>query len=346
MSSDPIWYWLTAAVLAVFAAGAVLTGVVLERLRRHAVLDRPGPRSSHAVPTPRGGGIAVLSVLCPAWALAIVLAGATERLWVVLAVAVMLAALSWIDDLRGLAPAVRLPVHAVAVAIAVAAALAGDAPPVFQGLLPDWLDAVATGLLWLWFLNLFNFMDGIDAIAGSEAASIGGGLALVLLLVWPAESALPFAWLGLSLAAAAAGFLLWNRPPAKVFLGDVGSIPLGFLIGWLLIEAARGGAWAAALILPAAFLADATWTLAARTLRGANPMEAHAEHVYQRAVREAGRSHGQVVTAMLVANAALIGLAIAAEREGERAMALFGAAAVLLLLARRLLRPRPRETGT
>lgn len=346
MSSDPIWYWLTAAVLAVFAAGAVLTGVVLERLRRHAVLDRPGPRSSHAVPTPRGGGIAVLSVLCPAWALAIVLAGATERLWVVLAVAVMLAALSWIDDLRGLAPAVRLPVHAVAVAIAVAAALAGDAPPVFQGLLPDWLDAVATGLLWLWFLNLFNFMDGIDAIAGSEAASIGGGLALVLLLVWPAESALPFAWLGLSLAAAAAGFLLWNRPPAKVFLGDVGSIPLGFLIGWLLIEAARGGAWAAALILPAAFLADATWTLAARTLRGANPMEAHAEHVYQRAVREAGRSHGQVVTAVLVANAALIGLAIAAEREGERAMALFGAAAVLLLLARRLLRPRPRETGT
>ena len=346
MSSDPIWYWLTAAVLAVFAASAVLTGVVLERLRRHAVLDRPGPRSSHAVPTPRGGGIAVLSVLCPAWALAIVLAGATERLWVVLAVAVMLAALSWIDDLRGLAPAVRLPVHAVAVAIAVAAALAGDAPTVFQGLLPDWLDAVATGLLWLWFLNLFNFMDGIDAIAGSEAVSIGGGLALVLLLVWPAESALPFAWLGLGLAAAAAGFLLWNRPPAKVFLGDVGSIPLGFLIGWLLIEAARGGAWAAALILPAAFLADATWTLAARTLRGANPMEAHAEHVYQRAVREAGRSHGQVVTAMLVANAALIGLAIAAEREGERAMALFGAAAVLLLLARRLLRPRPRETGT
>jgi UDP-N-acetylmuramyl pentapeptide phosphotransferase/UDP-N-acetylglucosamine-1-phosphate transferase len=343
MSSDPTWYWLIAAVIAVFAASAVLTGVVLDRLRRHAVLDRPGPRSAHAVPTPRGGGIAVLVALCPAWALAIVLAGAPGRLWVGLAAAVMLAAVSWIDDLRGLAPAVRLPVHAIAVIAGLSAALAGDAPPVFQGLLPDWLDVVATGLLWLWFLNLFNFMDGIDAIAGSEAVSIGGGLALVLLLAWPVETAFPLALLGLGLAAAAAGFLLWNRPPAKVFLGDVGSIPLGFLIGWLLIEAARGGAWAAALILPAAFLADATWTLAARTLRGADPLQAHAEHVYQRAVRAAGRSHGQVVAALLVANAVLIALAVAAEREGERAMALLGAAAVVLLLARRLLRPPPQD---
>ncbi len=344
------WYWLIAAALAVFAASAVLTGVVLDRLRRHAVLDRPGPRSAHAVPTPRGGGIAVLVALAPVW-LWVWLAvdapgGAAERLGAALIAALILAVLSWIDDLHGLAPAVRLPIHALAVAIALAAALAGDAPPVFQGLLPGWLDALATGLLWLWVLNLFNFMDGIDAIAGSEAVSIGGGLALVLLLAWPAATAFPLALLGTSLAAAAAGFLLWNRPPAKVFLGDVGSIPLGFLIGWLLIEAARGGAWAAALILPAVFLADATWTLAVRTLRGDNPLQAHAEHVYQRAVRLAGRSHGQVVTAMLVANAALIGLAVAAEREGERAMALLGTAAVLLLLARRLLRPHPRETET
>jgi UDP-N-acetylmuramyl pentapeptide phosphotransferase/UDP-N-acetylglucosamine-1-phosphate transferase len=339
---------LAAAPILVFAASALLTGLVLDRLRRHAVLDRPGPRSAHAVPTPRGGGIAVLIALYPAWLLAAPLTGTDESLWVVslwvLGAAVLIAAISWLDDLRNLSPALRLPVHVAAVAIALSGAAIAGAPPVFQGLLPDWLDLLVTGLLWLWFLNLFNFMDGIDAIAGAETVVIGVGVALVALLAWPLASALPQAWLGLTLAAAAGGFLLWNRPPAKIFLGDVGSIPLGFLAGWLLIETARGGAWAAALILPAVFVADATWTLVARLARGANPLEAHAEHVYQRAVRQVGRSHGQVVAFVSIANLVLIALAAGAEMENERIMALLGAAAVVLLLARRLLRPLPRET--
>ncbi len=346
VSGVPTWLLLIAAPLAVLAASALLTGLVLDRLRRHAVLDRPGPRSSHAVPTPRGGGIAVLLALYPAWLLAVPLAGLDKGLWLVLGAAIPLAAVSWIDDLRDLSPALRLPVHVAAVAIGLSAAAMGDAPPVFQGLLPGWLDLAATGILWLWFLNLFNFMDGIDAIAGSEAAAIGVGVALVVLVAAPPGTAPGLALPGLTLAAAAAGFLLWNRPPAKIFLGDVGSIPLGFLTGWLLIETARGGAWAAALILPALFLADATWTLIARTARGANPLQAHAEHIYQRAVREAGRSHGQVVAAWTIANLLLIALAVASEREGERAMALLGAAAVALLLARRLLRPRAGKRGT
>lgn len=339
------WLPLVVAPLLVFAASALLTGLVLDRLRRHAVLDRPGPRSVHAVPTPRGGGIAVLAALYPAWLLAVPLAGADHGLWIALGAAVPLVAISWLDDLRNLSPAVRLPVHVAAVAIALAGAAAAGAPPVFQGLLPDWLDVLATGILWLWFLNLFNFMDGIDALAGGETAAIGGGVALVVLATWPAASALPLAMAGLTLAAAAAGFLLWNRPPAKIFLGDVGSIPLGFLIGWLLIETARGGAWAPALILPAVFVADASWTLVARMARGANPLKAHAEHVYQRAVREVGRSHGQVVALMSIANLVLIALALAAELEGERGMALLGAAAVVVLLARRLLRPLPRDAA-
>jgi len=338
------WIWLAVATAAVFAAVAALTGVVLGWLRRRAVFDRPGPRSAHAVPTPRGGGIAILLVLYPAWALAVPLAGAPQRLWPVLAAGALLAVVSWLDDLKNLSPAVRLPVHGLAVAAGLGAALASGAPPVFQGLLPEWLDAVAAGVLWLWFLNLFNFMDGIDGIAGTEAASIGGGLALVLLLAWPAASALPLAALGLTLAAAALGFLCWNRPPAKLFLGDVGSIPLGFLIGFLLLEAARGGAWAAALILPAVFLADATWTLVRRTARGANPLEAHAEHVYQRAVREIGRSHGQVVAAVAVANLALIVLALGAEIRHERLLAVIGAAAVVVLLARRLMRAKRKDS--
>jgi UDP-N-acetylmuramyl pentapeptide phosphotransferase/UDP-N-acetylglucosamine-1-phosphate transferase len=344
MVSLSAWIWLAVATAAVFVAVAALTGVVLGWLRRRAVLDRPGPRSAHAVPTPRGGGIAVLLVLYPAWALAVPLAGAPARLWPALGAGALLAAVSWLDDLRGLSPALRLPVHVLAVAVGLGGAAATGAPPVFQGLLPDWLDAIAAGLLWLWFLNLFNFMDGIDAIAGTEAGSIGAGLALVLLIAWPAASALPLAALGLTLAAAALGFLLWNRPPAKLFLGDVGSIPLGFLIGFLLLEAARGGAWAAALILPAVFLADATWTLGRRAARGANPLQAHAEHVYQSAVREIGRSHGQVVAAIAIANLALIVLALGAEIRHERLLAVIGAAAVVVLLARRLMRPIRRDS--
>jgi UDP-N-acetylmuramyl pentapeptide phosphotransferase/UDP-N-acetylglucosamine-1-phosphate transferase len=338
MSPDALLLWLLPVL--VFAASAVLTGVVLRWLRRAAVLDRPGPRSSHAVPTPRGGGIAVLGVLLPAWAAVALLGGdpsVAGQLWPVLAAGLLLAIVSWIDDLRGLSPAWRLPVHVLAVAVGVFAA--GD-DPVFQGLLPDWLDALAAGLLWLWFMNLFNFMDGIDGIAGVEAASIGIGLALVALIGGLGAAALPIAGFGLTLASAAAGFLLWNRPPARLFLGDVGSIPLGFLMGWLLLEAARAGAWAAALILPAYFLVDATWTLAARLARGISPLEPHAEHFYQRAVREVGRSHGQVVAGVLLANLALIGFAVGAEREDEQVMALVGAAAVVALLIRRLMRRR------
>ncbi|GIK99602.1 MAG: glycosyl transferase [Alphaproteobacteria bacterium] len=333
--------WLIAALL-VLAAVAALTGLVLRWLERRAVLDHPGPRSSHELPTPRGGGIAVLAVLLPAWAVLALLEGgaAAGRTWPVLAAALLLAAVSWVDDLRPLSAAWRLPVHVLAVAIG---SIAAGEDMVFQGLLPGWLDLLAAGLFWLWFLNLFNFMDGIDGISGTEAMSVGAGLALVLLVApGTGGDALPLAGFGLTLAAAAAGFLWWNRPPARLFLGDVGSIPLGFLMGWLLLEAARGGAWAAALILPAFYLVDASWTLAVRLARGISPLEPHAEHVYQRAVREKGRSHGQVVAALAVANLALIALALGAEREGERLAALAGAAAVVALLIRRLLREPAR----
>jgi len=330
--------------LLVLVACAAATGGVLRWLTRAAVLDHPGPRSLHVAPTPRGGGLAVVAVLLPAWAAVAYLAGdppAGPGLWPVLAGVLVLAAISWADDLKSLPPLWRLPVHGLAVTLGVWAAT-GD--PVFQGILPGWLDALAAGLLWLWFMNLFNFMDGIDGLAGVEAAAIGGGLAMVALLSGlNAGAALPIAGFGLTLAAAALGFLLWNRPPAKIFLGDVGSIPLGFLAGFLLLETARAGAWAAALILPAYFLIDATWTLLARLARGISPMEPHAEHFYQRAVRESGRSHGQVTLAVLVADLALIALAVGAEREGERLVGLLGAVAVVALLIRRIMRPKARQ---
>ena len=217
----------------------------------------------------------------------------------------------------------------------------GDAGRVFQGLLPPLLDHLAAGLLWLWFVNLFNFMDGIDGIAGVEAGSLGIGLVLVgAVLVWPGvQVALPAL-----LAAATLGFLVWNWAPAKLFLGDVGSVPLGYLLGWLLLVAAMNGAWAPALILPLYYLADATITLIKRGARGARVWRAHREHFYQRAV-QGGASHGRVAAQVLTCNAVLIVLAVLAARGSVWPALLIGAVAVAALLAMLERRPRAAPGG-
>lgn len=335
------WTWLAVAFLIVLAATGMTTGLVLRLLRRHAILDHPNHRSTHAVPTPRGGGLAVLAILLPAWTVVSLWNGMPPELGAVLVGALFLAIISWVDDLRRLGPAVRFAAQLMAVALGLA--YMGGAEPVFQGYLPLWLDRLATALLWLWFVNLFNFMDGIDGMAGTEAACLGGGVALIALIAgWPVTSwpggAAP---LGLTLAAAAIGFLLWNWPPAKLFLGDVGSVPLGYLLGWLLLEVAASGAWAVALILPAYYLADATWTLLRRLSRGERVFEPHAQHFYQQAVRN-GLSHSRVMRAVLLANFVLILLALGAER-GEPVAGLLGAAAVVALLLRYLSRERRAE---
>jgi UDP-N-acetylmuramyl pentapeptide phosphotransferase/UDP-N-acetylglucosamine-1-phosphate transferase len=136
-------------------------------------------------------------------------------------------------------------------------------------------------------------------------------------------------------AAPAAGFLVWNWHPARLFLGDVGSVPLGFALGWLLLHAAIAGYWAAALILPLYYLADATITLGRRALRGAKIWQAHREHFYQRAVAR-GRGHDAVVGAIAVGNVVLIGCALIAEgTDGAIKLLAIAAAAlaVALLLA-------------
>lgn len=213
-----------------------------------------------------------------------------------------LAAVSWIDDLRGLSPGLRLLAQLLAVAVGIWALPRGA---VFQGWLPPGLDAVAAALLWIWFANLFNFMDGVDGIAGSEAAAIGIGL--VLAAGGDAGIAAP----GAAIAAAAAGFLVWNWAPARIFLGDVGSVPLGYLLGFLLYELALRGEWQAALILPAYFLADATLTLLRRLLRGERVWQPHREHFYQRAARR-GLGHDAVVLRVIAGDIVLIGCAWAA----------------------------------
>jgi len=192
-------------------------------------------------------------------------------------------------------------------------------------------------VLWLWFVNLFNFMDGIDGIAGVEASSLGIGLVLVgAMAAWPAVHFV----LPALLAAATLGFLVWNWAPAKLFLGDVGSVPLGYLLGWLLLVAAMNGEWAPALILPLYYLADATITLLKRAARGAKVWRAHREHFYQRAV-QGGASHSHVALQVLACNAALVALAVLAAA-GDRIWPALAAGAVTVAVLLAILRRRAR----
>jgi len=320
-----------AALLAAMAGAAGLLSLVATRalialLRRGAVLDRPNERSLHVVPTPRGGGIAPVAIILVAWAGLAAAGRLAPGLLLVLPGAILLAIVSWRDDRHGLSPGLRLLAQIAAVTLGLLAL-----PPagrVFQGWLPAGLDAAAAAFCWLWFVNLFNFMDGIDGLAGSEAAAIGLGL---MLFAGSGRGQDPgLALLAAAIAGSALGFLVWNWAPARVFLGDVGSVPLGYLIGFLLLDLAAAGAWKIALILPAYFLADATITLVRRLLRGEAVWQPHRQHFYQRAVGR-GLGHAAVVRRVIAADLLLVACGWAAENGGGWP-ALAAAAAILAAL--------------
>jgi UDP-N-acetylmuramyl pentapeptide phosphotransferase/UDP-N-acetylglucosamine-1-phosphate transferase len=303
-----IWLvWDLGVAAAVFCAVSWLTGRVLAWLEARAILDRPVERSSHSVPVPRGGGLAVVPVLVIAWIALAILGDAPAGSPGIAALAGVLAIVSWLDDLRGLPVGLRLALHLLAVILGVA--LLPDPGTVFQGWLPQLVDMAISALLWLWFVELFNFMDGIDGITGVETAALGIGLALVRLAASPTgERSIVLA---LTLAAAGLAFLRWNWHPARIFLGDVGSVALGYLLGWLLLGLAIRGWWAPALILPLYYLADASLTLTRRLWRRERFWEAHRQHFYQRALARDG-NHAAVARLVLGGDAALVLAALAA----------------------------------
>ncbi|WP_420404368.1 MraY family glycosyltransferase [Nisaea sp.] len=313
-----------------FLAALVGTRLLITLLTRRRVIDVPNARSSHDVPKPRGGGIAVVAVMLVGW---IGWAGLTATLdgtvLIVAGLTLALAALSFVDDLRNLPARLRLIIQALCVAGGLWVTLPDGG--LTGGLLPVWLELPVAGFAWLWFVNLFNFMDGIDGITGVETISIGSGiLALVLLGVTSDVLQVP----ALAMVAAIAGFLVWNWQPSKIFIGDVASIPLGFLIGWMLLETAAtsGGlqGWAAALLLPGYYLFDATFTLGKRLLRRENVFEAHRQHFYQQATRN-GFSHAGACLAIAGLNAVLVLLALFAAPDAPVAALLAGYAAVVAL---------------
>lgn len=296
------------AILSAFAGFALscwLTRRTLAYALRRELLDQPGERRSHSRPTPRGGGLGIVLTALAAIALAAVLSPSDWRSLGALGLALAgVAGIGWLDDHHPLPVWPRLAVHAAA---AVTVAVAVLPPP---GAPAEWLVLACSIVALVTLINIWNFMDGIDGLATTQAAMVSVVAAILLLI---AEEPL-WAVLALVVAAAAAGFLPFNLPRARIFLGDVGSGALGLLVGsLLLVSLARGAiAWPGALILVSAFLIDGGLTLATRILRGDRWWQPHREHLYQWAVR-AGFSHPGV-TILFAYWTAAAALAVAATR--------------------------------
>lgn len=261
-------------------------------LPRLAMLDHPEQRSNHESPVPTGAGIAFMLA---AVSFLFVVDTHSSVLWATLALMVV----SWMDDRKSLSVKIRLGVQIIAIIIAINTIPSG----VFQGLIPDWLETFFIGALWLWFVNLYNFMDGIDEMTLTQTTALCVALIILGLSVEEVPRALAID--AMIIASAVVCFWPWNKHPATLFMGDSGSIPLGFLMGYLLLSLASAGHWVAALILPAYYLGDATITLAKRAIARKPIWQAHSEHYYQQAVR-AGHSHRYVTRRVAALNAILI----------------------------------------
>lgn len=289
-----VW-WL---LIAVFAVSWVLTLVLRRYALAKSLMDIPNERSSHSIPTPRGGGVAIVV----SFLLALPVLGglnllSPSALYGLLGSGLLVAIIGFADDHGHIAARWRLLGHFIAAGWALFW-LNGLPPIDFFGVLVDlgWFGNILALVYLVWMLNLYNFMDGIDGLASAEAISACLGMCLVYL--WGGAPSL--VWGPLALAGAVAGFLCWNFPPARIFMGDAGSGFVGFVLAGLALEAVWVKpellwSW---VILLGVFIVDATWTLARRLLQGDKVYQAHRSHAYQHASRRFGNH--MMVTSLIV----------------------------------------------
>ncbi|SNR90793.1 MraY family glycosyltransferase [Pseudomonas segetis] len=292
-----IWWVLPAAtILAVFLTGALRRYALV-----HSLMDLPNARSSHSIPTPRGGGVAIVASFSLFLSIAAFGGGVSSSFaWALLGAGLGIAFLGFLDDHGHIIARWRLVGHFSA-AVWILFLLDGLPPIVFSGYKIDlgWFGHVVAAFYLVWLLNLYNFMDGIDGIASFEAVCVSIGAALCYVIVEQGSLILA----PLTLAFAVLGFLYWNFPRARIFMGDAGSGFLGIILGGMSIQAA----WAAPqlfwcwLILLGVFIVDATFTLVRRLLRGDKVYEAHRSHAYQHASRFF-KSHSSVTLAVIAIN--------------------------------------------
>nr|WP_200976820.1 glycosyltransferase family 4 protein [Pseudomonas cichorii] len=279
--------WFSVVAVAVLSLG--LTALLRRYALSRSLMDVPNARSSHKIPTPRGGGVSIVV----AFLLAILLLGLGDRipssaLIAILGAGGLVAVIGFMDDHGHIAARWRLLGHFSAAAWALAW-LGGLAPLDFFGFTLDLglIGHILAAFYLVWMLNLYNFMDGIDGIASIEAVTVCAGISLIYVMGDYGQ----LLWGPVLLAAAVMGFLYWNFPPARIFMGDAGSGFLGIALGVLSLQAAWASShlfWAW-LILLGVFIVDATVTLTRRLLRGDKVYEAHRSHAYQFASRRYGK---------------------------------------------------------
>ena len=320
-----------AVIAAIVCAGLIF--FILPWLQRYA-LAQPNARSSHKIPTPQGGGIAVvaatMAVACGAFFFYAPGDPVIAPSPILLAAVIVMAGIGVTADLRPISVAPRLLLQILTVAVVIFA-LPADLRVV--PVLPWWAERILMILGGVWFVNLVNFMDGLDWITAAEVIPITAALAVIGLCGLLPPAAI---FISLALCGAMIGFAYFNRPVAKLFLGDVGSLPIGLLLGWLLVLLAGHGGRAAALLLPLYYLADSTLTLLRRLMKGERIWQAHRSHFYQRAT-DGGFTVIGVVARVFAINLGLAALSIATVilpgRFNDLAALAAGAALVAWLLA-------------
>lgn len=290
-------------LLLVLVLSIYFTYLVRKHSLKNSIVDIPNQRSSHTNITPRGGGLAFVIIFLLGLLVVYYLGMIETR--VLLAIAgggSLVSILGWMDDKTALSPGLRGFFYLLAAVWAVFCL--GGFPAISFGitvLQMSWIGSIVAVIGTVWMINLYNFMDGVDGIAGTEAvttALIGG--------FWLMNTSPGISMVCFLLAASVMGFLIWNWPPAKIFMGDVGSTFLGFVFAVLAMWSEASGAlpliiW---IMLLGVFVIDATVTLIMRLCRGEKLYEAHQTHVYQLAV-QAGYSHKQVTCAVLLINVVL-----------------------------------------
>jgi len=297
-----LYYFYFLAVVLAAIASACLIWAIRPLLLRYA-LARPNARSSHHIATQQGAGIAVIAATLAIAGVVLACTGTTSNFPAALfAATLFIAAVGFADDMKPIQVLPRLLLQTMAVGVIV---LASPADLRIAPILPLWIERGMVLLAGLWFINLVNFMDGLDWMTVAEVVPITAALALLGLY---GELPLTATIVAAALCGAMIGFAPFNRPVATIFLGDVGSLPIGLLLGWCLLQLAFDHHLAAALLLPLYYLADATVTLLRRMMRREPFWVAHRSHFYQRAT-DNGVSVMQVVGEVFALNLCLAVLA-------------------------------------
>lgn len=336
------------AALSAFTLSAWLTSRFSRPGSRLYILDHPTERSLHSQPVARSGGVAIIVSMLITGALLGALHGDIPVGWPWLVTALLLVAgVGFIDDRRSLSPLVRLLVHGVAGVLVLAGGFMLEQVelPGWAVTLPRELAVLVTWLLVVWMINLYNFMDGMDGFAGGMTCIGFGSFALIGGFAGDTL----FAALSLVIAAAALGFLCFNFPPARIFMGDAGAYSLGLLVAGFTLWGVRAGLfsfWVPVLIF-SPFIVDATVTLIWRTLRGESAWKAHRTHFYQQLVQR-GYGHRKTVLGQYVLMLACAASAIVAPHLSQVAQWLIIAcwAAVYMVLIVWVAQIRQRKTST